>query len=67
MVLIKDVNYLKKQIYWRGYNLASFSREIGVSRSYLTKIFKIGTISPKNAEKILVVLNKSFDEFFFIN
>lgn len=66
MIKIKDVSNLKNQILLKGYSLASFSKELGLSPSYLAKIFKTQKISPKNAHKIVVLLNKRFDEFFLI-
>ncbi len=66
MIYIKDVEELKKHIMEKGYNYSSFSRELGVSRSYLIKVLQRGKISYKNAQKILSFFNKKFDDFFFV-
>lgn len=64
MIEIKDVNALRFEILKSGYSFASFSREIGISRSNLNKIFTRQKISAPVAKKIGVALKRNFDEIF---
>lgn len=67
-VSVKDAVSIKMKIAQSGYTLRGFSREVGVSHSYLSQILNgRGNPSPAVAKKISKGLGKEINEFFLIS
>ena len=67
MVVLKNSEKLKKDIIIAGYTYASFSRELGYSRAYISWILSgKRNPNPDISVKICELLRKKFDTYFFI-
>lgn len=67
MVVVKDMDKLKRTTVLRGFTQSELAKKIGVSRNTICSIFKgIRNPSPKIAVKICEQLNVSFEYIFFI-
>ena len=65
---LKNPDAIKLDIAMKGYTLRAFSREVGISSSFLSQIINdYRKASPKTALKIATGLNKEIEEIFFIN
>lgn len=67
MIYVKDNESLKSQILKSGESLSSFAHRIGITRSAIYRILERGTVSPRNAKRIAIILGVPYDDIFLID
>ena len=65
MIAIKEEE-IRKEIAKKGYTLSEFAEKVGIKKTYLSRILKRKSISPKKAQMIVEGLGVHFEDIFFI-